>query len=211
MGFRVFFATSAAALFEKWLVALLPCGATAVPACALLVRRSPRRCVLRPVSTASLGALLLVRTSLELVATRREPLAAIQSDDPQAVKATWAMRVPAGVITRARDDKLTVNTTSFRISAPGSDVVLLSEPFLQDDFRATLNDRYVPYFRVNHAFKAVAIPSAGDRNVTFEYRLHHWDLALTIAAGGVVWLVGLALPVRVSRGVFATNLRPQKR
>ena len=48
-------------------------------------------------------------------------------------------------------------------------------------------------FRVNHAFKAVAIPSAGDWAVKFEYRPRHWDLSLAIAGAGLLLLAGLGV------------------
>jgi hypothetical protein len=88
---------------------------------------------------------------------------------------------------------LTGNTTSFVVRSAGPGVAVLTETFLPDDFRVTLNGRRVPYFRVNHAFKAVAIPSAGDWAVKFEYRPRHWDLSLAIAGAGLLVLAGLGV------------------
>ena len=101
----------------------------------------------------------------------------------------------------AQSYQLTVNTTSFvvRASAPG--VAVISETYLADDFRATLNGRRVPYFRVNHAFKGVAIPSAGEWAVVFEYRPHHWDLSLAIAGVGIVLLASLGVAAKQPRDV----------
>jgi hypothetical protein len=88
---------------------------------------------------------------------------------------------------------LTGNATSFVVRSAGPGVAVLTETFLPDDFRVTLNGRRVPYFRVNHAFKAVAIPSAGDWVVKFEYRPRHWDLSLAMAGSGVLLLAGLGV------------------
>jgi hypothetical protein len=130
---------------------------------------------------------------LSQVAAHGKPLASVQSTDDRAMEATRGLRASAGDSIPAREYVLTGNTTSFvvRASAPG--LAVLTETFLPDDFRATLNGRRVPYFRVNHAFKAVAIPSAGDWAVKFEYRPRHWDLSLAIAGAGLLLLSGLGL------------------
>ncbi len=133
---------------------------------------------------------------LRKVTAHGGPLAAVQSSDRQAIAATSEILATAGNVSPARGYKLTVNTTSFVVHATGPGVAVLSESFLADDFRATLNGRRVPYFRVNHAFKAVAIPSAGDWEVTFEYRPHHWDLSLMAAGLGVVLVAGLLASAR---------------
>jgi hypothetical protein len=78
------------------------------------------------------------------------------------------MRAPSGHFIPARDYKLTTNSTRFFVRASGPGVAVLTETFIADDFRATLSGQRVPYFRVNHAFKGVAIPSAGEWTVTFE-------------------------------------------
>jgi hypothetical protein len=87
----------------------------------------------------------------------------------------------------------TVNTTSFVVRASGPGIAVLDEAFLPQDFRATLNGRRVPYFRVNHAFKAVVIPSLGDWVVRFEYRPQYWDLSVMMAVVGLLLLTGLAV------------------
>jgi hypothetical protein len=124
-------------------------------------------------------------------------LPAVQSSDPQAMEATRGLRAATVNSIPAGGYKVTGNTTSFVVSATGPGVVVLTEAFLLDDFRATLNGKRVPYFRVNHAFKAVAIPSAGEWAVKFEYRPQHWDLSLAIAGVGVLLLIGLSV---LSRG-----------
>jgi hypothetical protein len=127
------------------------------------------------------------------VAAHGKPLASVQSTDHRAMEATRGLRASAGNSIPARGYMLTGNTTSFVVRASSPGLAVLTETFLPDDFRATLNGRRVPYFRVNHAFKAVAIPSAGDWAVKFEYRPRHWDLSLAIAGAGLLLLAGLAV------------------
>ena len=129
------------------------------------------------------------RELLEDVAKHRTPLAAVQLTDGTAIEATRDLRAASHQFVAAIRYKLTTNTTSFSVRASGPGVAVLTETFIPDDFRATLNGQPVPYFRVNHAFKGIAIPSAGEWNVTFEYRPHHWTLSLAIAAAGVL-LIG---------------------
>ena len=69
---------------------------------------------------------------------------------------------------------------------------MLTESDLRGDFRATLNGRSVPYFRVNHAFKGLVIPSAGVWEVAFVYRPKHWTAAWIAAGAGMLLVVGLA-------------------
>ena len=130
---------------------------------------------------------------LRQVAAHGKPLASIQSTDDRAMEATRGLRASGGHSVPARGYMLTGNTTSFVVRSAGPGVAVLTETFLPDDFRVTLNGRRVPYFRVNHAFKAVAIPSAGDWAVKFEYRPRHWDLSLAMAGSGVLLLAGLGV------------------
>ncbi len=135
------------------------------------------------------------------VAAAGKPLAAVQSNDPQAIAATRGLPAVSGSIIAARAYKMTANTTTFVARASGPGVAVLSETFLPQDFRATLNGQRVPYFRVNHAFKAVAIPAAGDWVVRFEYRPHHWDLSLALAGVGMAILAGFGVSARKPRYV----------
>jgi hypothetical protein len=111
------------------------------------------------------------------------------------------MLSPSGRFVRATNYNLTNNATSFVLQTSGPGVAVLTETFLANDFRATLNGRRVPFFRVNHAFKALTILSAGTWVVKFEYRPPHWDLSLTMAALGIVVLVGLGVSARRCRYV----------
>jgi hypothetical protein len=135
------------------------------------------------------------------------PFAAIETHDSQAVHATRQLIAPSGLVMPAKDYALTVNSTQFKIRAPTSGIAVLGETFLANDFRATLNGRAVDYFRVNHVFKAVVIPAAGDWEVRFVYRPKHWTEVWLAALGGVLLLavVGLATEIRYRRRI---RLRP---
>ncbi len=93
----------------------------------------------------------------------------------------------------ATDYELTANSTSFTVHADGPGLVVLQENWFPADFRVTLNGRPVAYVRVNHAFKGVFIPGAGEYRVSFAYWPHHLSLALGMALvgaiifGGVFW------------------------
>jgi hypothetical protein len=84
----------------------------------------------------------------------------------------------------AFDYKLTNNTTSFKIAAPKSGVVALTEAYLLDDFRVTVNGKPTPYFRVNHAFKGVAIDGAGTYLISMTYWPRYFTSSLLISAAG---------------------------
>ncbi len=97
----------------------------------------------------------------------------------------------------ATDYALTVNRTNFHVRAPTSGIAVLGETFLPNDFRATLNGRAVDYFRVNHVFKAVIIPGAGDWEIGFEYRPAHWTEVWLAALAGAFLLAGVGLVTEV--------------
>lgn len=118
------------------------------------------------------------------------PLASIDRGDQQARNLTANAQSGVGTVVPATNYRLTSNRTRFRIQAPTSGVAVLTESWMADDFVATLNGRRTPYFRVNHAFKGVAIPSAGDWTVEFTYRPKWWTLSLFAAAFGVLVLFG---------------------
>jgi hypothetical protein len=84
--------------------------------------------------------------------------------------------------------QLTNNTTSFRITAPRSGVVVLTEAYLPNDFRLELDGNPAPYFRINHAFKGFIIDKPGTYSVTFSYWPRHFTLSLWLSAFGVATL-----------------------
>jgi hypothetical protein len=89
-------------------------------------------------------------------------------------------------IVPARDYRLTSNTTSFTIEAPAAGITVLNESFLPKNFRAYLNGQRVPYLRVNHIFKGVALPGPGTFQVKFVYWPHFLTATLWVALGGLL-------------------------
>jgi hypothetical protein len=121
------------------------------------------------------------------------PFAGIQADDRRSQRLTYKLANQERTIAAATDYVLKTNSTSFRVRAESAGIAVLSEAYLDGDFRATLNGKPVPYFRVNHAFKAVSIPSAGIWDVTFEYRPRHWTVAWICAAIGALLAASLGI------------------
>jgi len=78
---------------------------------------------------------------------------------------------------------LTNNTTSFTVNASGPGIVVLTEPYMSDDFQLTMNGKPAPYFRVNSAFRGVFVPRAGEYRFSFSY----WPTHLTVS----LWISGL--------------------
>jgi hypothetical protein len=119
------------------------------------------------------------------------PFAAVQS--PGASASTPEQGAPA---LPARDYRLTSNTTSFTIDAPAAGVAVLTEAYVADDFRVTVNGARADYFRVNHAFRGVKIPAAGTYVVTYSYWPRHFTLSLILAATGLLILIGWVFTIR---------------
>ena len=118
------------------------------------------------------------------------PFAATQAADgdiPGVERTAGAAAVPA------RDYLLTNNTTTFTIDAPAPGVAVLTEAYVPGDFRVTLNGAPADYFRVNHAFRGVKIPSPGRYVVSYSYWPRHFTLSLVMAAAGslilTAWMI----------------------
>jgi hypothetical protein len=96
-------------------------------------------------------------------------------------------------IIAATNYALTTNTTSFTVTASGPGIVVLTEPYISDDFQVTMNGKPAPYFRVNSAFRGVSLPAAGEYRFSFGYWPRHLTLALWLSALGfalvVYWVV----------------------
>ena len=116
-------------------------------------------------------------------------------------------------VAAGRDYRLTSNTTAFTVDAPGAGLAVLTESFVPGNFRARINGRPAPILRVNHIFKAVALPAAGTYRIEFEY----WPRVLTPALylslagllgilGAIVWLLRTRTPRAPS--VLATAPKP---
>ncbi|WP_438479524.1 YfhO family protein [Oleiharenicola lentus] len=119
----------------------------------------------------------------------RKPFASVQtsqSDTPDLPQEFAGRTVRA-----AKDYRLTANTTTFTVETTGPGVAVLTETYYAEDFQVTVNGKPAPYFRVNHAFKGVAIDSAGRHEITFAYWPQHFTAALWLcAAGAVILLIG---------------------
>ena len=119
------------------------------------------------------------------------PFAAAQKGGPELpvteLTPTSAAAVPG------HDYHLTNNTTTFTVDAPGPGVAVLTEAYVSGDFRVLLNGAPAQYFRVNHAFRGVAIPAAGKYVVSYSYWPRHFTMSLVLAAVGALllaaWLV----------------------
>lgn len=119
----------------------------------------------------------------------RRPFAAIQNTEPSAP--SLPAELTGRTVQAAHDYRLTGNTTSFVIDAPGAGVAVLTEAYYPpDDFRVTLNGKPATYFRVNHAFKGIELPAAGTYLVKFEYWPAVITQSLILAAFGLVALTG---------------------
>jgi hypothetical protein len=88
-------------------------------------------------------------------------------------------------IVPAANYRLTTNTTEFTIDAPSAGTIVLGENYEEGNFRVTLNGVPASCFRVNHAFKGVAVDKAGVYRVRFEY----WPRLLTPA----LWMSGIGV------------------
>lgn len=92
-------------------------------------------------------------------------------------------------IVPAKDYKLSSNTTSFTIEAPSAGIAVLNESYVPENFRAYLDGQPVPCFRVNHIFKAIALPGPGTFCVKFVYWPHLLSATLWIALGGLIVVI----------------------
>jgi hypothetical protein len=125
------------------------------------------------------------------------PLAAVQRDDVSAasVQATTVPGSPRGNrMVPGRDYRLTNNTTTFVVDAPASGVAVLTEAYQAGDFIVRVNGRRSDYFRVNHAFRGVKLPTAGTYVISFSYWPKHFTAALIMFGSGLIvltlWLGG---------------------
>lgn len=131
----------------------------------------------------------------------RRPFASLAREDAAAFRTTEPGPAFAARLVRpAENYRLTGNSTSFRINAPGPGYAVLTETYYPEDFRVTLDGEPVEYFRVNQAFKGIRIPAAGTFEVSFTYHPRRLGPALACGALGALLLAaGLATSVLASR------------
>lgn len=136
------------------------------------------------------------------------PMAAIEINQPERGKLPSRL---TGRTTRAATHyRLTANTTTFVIEAPSAGVAVLTEAYLPDDFTVTVNGQPSTYFRVNHAFKGVLLPSAGTYQITFAYRPKYFTLMLGLSALGVIAAAGLGFILGRDGRAKAGSIEPSR-
>jgi hypothetical protein len=91
-------------------------------------------------------------------------------------------------VVNATQYALNNNNTSFKISAPSAGVVVLTEPYVENDFELRINGKPSEYFRVNSAFRGVYLNAPGDYDISFSYWPRHFTSSLWIAAMGLIVL-----------------------
>jgi hypothetical protein len=96
-----------------------------------------------------------------------------------------ASPAPTRQIVPASDYGLTTNTTSFKVNAPGPGIVVLTEPYIEGEFRLRVNGLPANYFRINSAFRGVFMPAAGEYQFSYAYWPRHFTLSL--------WASGIGL------------------
>jgi hypothetical protein len=112
------------------------------------------------------------------------PFAAVQAGESNIP--SLPRPIEGRIAQAATDYRITTNTTSFTIDAPERGIAVLTETYFPHDFRAIVDGKRVPYFRVNHAFKGVVIERPGKHVVTFSYWPEHFTLSLWLCAAGAL-------------------------
>jgi hypothetical protein len=140
-----------------------------------------------------------------------EPFAAIPLEevDKQKELTTFAGNSAPSAnrqVTPAHDYVLTSNTTSFKVTASGPGVVVLTEAFVPEDFQLRLNGTPTDYFRVNSAFKGVFVPQAGEYTISYSYWPRYFTFSLLVGGGGITLLVCWLTIMAKSRHRRATDL-----
>jgi hypothetical protein len=111
------------------------------------------------------------------------PLAAIET--PHVVRPGSDRRV-----VYAQDYKLTANTTSFTVDAPGPGIVVLTEVNIPGDVHVKIDGKSDEVLLVNHAFRAVKIQNPGVYRISFYYRPRLWRISLLLGFVGLIILIG---------------------
>jgi hypothetical protein len=150
--------------------------------------------------TAAVGRYDTPSELLAQLNTNSAPFAATQSNDAEAEALVSHLARTRGEVVAATNYRLTPNTTTFTIVAPARGIAVLGEAYESRDFRGYLNGQRVPYFRVNHMYKAVTIPGAGTWVVRFEYYPSRWRIAwIMSASAAAILLVAVVLPYKPPR------------
>ncbi len=130
----------------------------------------------------------------------KRPFAATVPPQPEKIPPANGDVLADRSIVPATDYRLTSNTTTFTVNAPAPGIAVLGESFEKGNWRATLDGKPVDYFRVNHAFLGVRLPSAGTHTVRFAY----WPRLLTPA----LWMSLAGLLLAAGTAFFGLRKRP---
>ena len=114
------------------------------------------------------------------------PFAAIQKGE--SLPLPTATATAGRIIRPARDYLFTANRTSFVVEAPAPGIAVLAETYYLDDFQVTVNGQPASYFRVNHAFRGIALPAAGTYAITYSYWPQYFTLSLWLCFAGALGL-----------------------
>jgi hypothetical protein len=141
------------------------------------------------------------------------PIAAIQNGGRGSPAAGELAQVAIGKdpqVSPARNYKLTNNTTTFTVDAPGAGIVVLTEAYIGGDFIVRLNGTQCNYFRVNHAFRGILVRAAGTHEVSFSYWPKHFTASLVMFGFGALllatWVITILSGFRLRRRVYAEAL-----
>ncbi|MFH1227532.1 MAG: hypothetical protein V1701_06470 [Planctomycetota bacterium] len=120
-----------------------------------------------------------------------QPFAAAQSDvfDNTPVLKDFLGEQNQRKIVPATNYRLTNNTTAFKVVAPSRGIVVLTEAYVDNDFKVTLNGTPACYYRINHVFKGVVVNEAGTYEVSFSYWPRHLTLSLWASGIGLLLLI----------------------
>jgi hypothetical protein len=118
------------------------------------------------------------------------PLAAVESS-----KTVWP--TPERTVVTATDYQLTSNSTSFRVEAPASGIVVLTETHIPGDIHVTINGKLGEVMTVNHAFRGVEIKEPGSYDIKFFYRPRFWYTAWIMFGLGLTLLIVILSSFRI--------------
>jgi hypothetical protein len=118
------------------------------------------------------------------------PFAAVRpADTSDQVASLRATTAAAPAVVPATDYALTSNTTSFRVNAPAPGVAVLTEAYVENDLDLRVNGKPAEYFRVNSAFRGVALNAAGEYEISYRYWPRHLTMSLWVAGISLVTLL----------------------
>jgi hypothetical protein len=125
------------------------------------------------------------------------PFAAVQASDLAANPGLAALSGEGAdrTIVPAENYRLTENTTSFDIRAPGPGTVVLTETLWPGYSSLEIDGREAKPIRINHAFQGVAITAAGMHTLKFSYCPPRFGFTVKLAALGFALFLGSGLAV----------------